>query len=129
MTVPLHFHDTTQVPAATSVSWSSPAKAKAVPGVVASRHGARAKFRSIRYRRPRRPRFDRHLEAARGRRATPGGAGGHAADRNRFRCAHRFSAVVGHPELLLDRAATAAGAIGRAVADAGRGVDPAVAAQ
>ena len=58
-----------------------------------------------------------------------GGAGRHASDRNRLRFAHGLSAVVGHPELLLDRAAAASRVVRRAVADAGRGADPAVAAQ
>ena len=46
-----------------------------------------------------------------------------------FGGAHRFCAGLGHPELLLYRAAAAPGAVGRAVADAGRGAGAAVAAQ
>ena len=46
-----------------------------------------------------------------------------------FGVAYRFSAVMGNPELLLDRPVAAPRAVGRAVADAGRGADPAVAAQ
>ena len=55
MTFPLHFDDTSQVPAAASVSWSSPAKAKAAPGSVASRPW-----------RPRQIQVLRHAVAARG---------------------------------------------------------------
>ncbi len=58
-----------------------------------------------------------------------GGVGRDAADRDRFRLAHRLSAVLGNPELLLDRAAAPPGAVGRAVADPGRGAGAAVAAQ
>src|SRR6202035_3595818 len=92
-------------------------------------HGARAKSRSPRPCRRRRPCVGRHLAAACGGGAASGGAGRHAADRNRPRVAHRLSAVVGDPELPLDRTIAAAGAVGRAVADAGRGADPVVAAQ
>ena len=50
-------------------------------------------------------------------------------DRNRFRRAHRLPAVMGHPELAVHRAAAPARAIGRAVADAGRGAGAAVEVQ
>ena len=50
MTFPLRFYDTAQVPAASCVSWSSPAKAFALRRVVLrSAHGARAKSRSVRH--------------------------------------------------------------------------------
>ena len=131
MTVPLRFCDTAQVPAASCVSWSSPAKAFALRRVM---------LRLTRWR-------PRQIQA----RPLPPLAAGiaaigiwrllavaaphlaalvdHAADRNRFRLAHRLPAVLGHPELLLHRAVAASGAVGRAVADAGRGAGAAVAAQ
>ena len=130
MTIPLRFCDATQVPDGSCVSWSSPAKALHCAGsCCVSSHGARAKSRALRYHPCRRPCRDRFL-AAFGRCCTAhGGAGDHAADRNRFRRPHRLCAGVGHPELLLHRAAAAPGAVGRAVADAGRGAGAAVAAQ
>ncbi len=93
--------------------------------------GARAKSRSrsIRHGRRRGPRLNRHLAAACGRSTPSGGASDHVSNRDRLRLAHRLPAVLGHPELLLDHAVAAPRAIGRAVAHAGRGADPAVAAQ
>jgi hypothetical protein len=99
------------------------------PGHVAFPHGARAKSRALRYHPRRRPCRHRLLAAVGCRCTAHGGAGDHAADRNRFRRPHGFRAGVGHPELLLYRAAAAPGAVGRAVADAGRAAGAAVAAQ
>src|SRR5260370_37200551 len=125
MTVPLRFYDATQLPDAPCVSWSSPAKALALRRVMLRpAHGARAKSRLLRYRPCRRHRRDRRLAAV-GRGSTPSArARHHAADRNRFRRAHRLFAVVGDPELLLHRAIAAPGAVGGAVADPGGGVCP-----
>ena len=59
MTVPLHFYDTSQAPAAPCVSWSSPAKAKGRAGLQLRPSPWRpAKSRSLRYRR-RRPALPR----------------------------------------------------------------------
>ena len=131
MTIPLRFYDTIQVPAASCVSWSSPAKAFALRRVVLRPiHGARAKSRSVRTHRcrPRRCR-DRHLAAACGGDAASGGARHHGPHRNRFRLAHRLPAGLGHPQFLLHHTAAPAGAVGRAVADAGRGAGAAVEVQ
>src|SRR3981189_1504286 len=99
---------------------------KAVPGVVASpAHGARTKSRSDRFRRRYRPGRDRHLAVACRRGAASGGAGRHVSDRSRLQFARRLSDVMGNPELLLDRAVAASRIVGRAVADAGGGADPA----
>ncbi len=101
-----------------------------VPGAVAFQaYGDPAESRSYRCRRRHGPRLGRDLAAARCRSAPSGRAGRDAWDRDRLRLAHRFSAVVGDPEFLLDRVVAASGPVGRVVADAGRGADPAVAAQ
>ena len=91
--------------------------------------GARAKSRPVRYRACRWPCRDRFLASFSRCCTAHGGAGDHAADRSRFRLAPRLRAVMGHPELSLHRAVAASGAVGRAVADAGRGAGAAVAAQ
>ena len=130
MTVTLRFYDATQVPAGRAPPGPSPAKALYCAGscCVAS-HGARAKSRAFRHYPCRRP-CRRRLLAAFGRCCTAhGGAGDHAGDRSRFRRPHGFCAGVGHSELLLYLAAAASGAVGRAVADAGRAAGAAVAAQ
>ncbi len=130
MTIPLRFYDAAQVPAGSCVSWSSPAKAFVLRRVMLRvPDGARAKSRPVRYRPCRRPCRDRFLASFSRCCTAHGGAGDHAADRSRFRLAHRLRAVVGHPELSLHRAVAASGAVGRAVADAGRGAGAAVAAQ
>ena len=130
MTIPLRFYDATQVPAGSCVSWSSPAKAFALRRVMLRvPDGARAKSRPIRYRACRRPRRDRLLAPFSRCCTAHGGADDHGADRNRFRLAHRLRARMGHPELPLHRIAAASGAVGRAVADAGRGAGAVVAAQ
>ncbi len=64
-----------------------------------------------------------------GRRAPCGGAHRHAGDGGRFPRPARLRPDVGPPELFLDRAVAAAGAVGRTLADPGCGADPVVAAQ
>src|SRR5256885_1842589 len=106
MMIPLRFYDATQVPAGSRVSWSSPAKALYCAGsCCVPSDGARAESRALRRYPCRRPCRHRLL-AAFGRCCTAhGSAGDHAGDRSRFRWPHGLRAGVGHPELLLYRAA------------------------
>ena len=129
MTVPLRFHDTSQFPVAMSAFWPPPVQASSAGFCCVTGHGAAAEFILLRCRRRERHCFDRDLAAACRRGSPCRRAGRHAADRNRFRLAGRISAGVGNPEFPLDRVAAAAGAVGRAVADAGGHSGAAVAAQ
>ena len=130
MTITLRFYDATQVPAGSCVSWSSPAKALHCAGsCCVFSYGARAKSRALRYHPCRRPCRHRLLAAFGCCGTAHGRAGDHAGDRSRFRRPHGFCAGVGHSELLLYLAAAAPGAVGCAVADAGRAAGAAVAAQ
>ncbi len=130
MTVPLHFYDTAQSPAASSASWPLPAKAQGLRRVVLRlAHGARANSRSVRDDGNQRPRLGRPVAAACGRGAATGGAGADVSNRNRLQFTHRLSVVLGHPEFLLDRLAAAPRAVGCVVADLGGGAGAAVAAQ
>ena len=120
-----------QVPAASCVSWSSPAKAHLIaPGsVLRPAHGARAQPSDPRRRACRRHCRDRHLAAACCCSAASGGTRDHGPDRDRFRRAHLLSAGMGDPEFPLPRAGAAPGAVGCAVADAGRGAGADVAVE
>ena len=130
MTIPLRFCDTTQVPAGRASPGPRQPRPFALRRVMLRvPDGARAKSRPVRYRPCRRPCRDRFLASFSRCCTAHGGAGDHAADRSRFRFTPRLRAVMGHPELSLHRAVAASGAVGRAVADAGRGAGAAVAAQ
>ena len=121
MTVQLQFYDTSQAPAAASVSWSSPAKAS---------RQRRVRLRQTPWR-PRQIQAPPSATVAAGEPRLASASGGclavaapHLAalavmlqTETDFGSRARLSAVLGHPELLLDRAAAASGAVGRAVAD------------
>ena len=129
MTVPLRFHDTSQFPVAMSAFWPPPVQASSAGLCCVTGHGAAAEFIFLRCRHCERHCRHRNLASACRRCPPCRRAGGHAADRIRFRCAGRFPAGVGDPEFPVDRIAAAAGAVGRAVADAGGHSGAAVAAQ